>query len=57
MQTEKVVNLHTGDPRCEQLINAVLDTVYERGGGLTIVSILGALELVKMQMIKDVGGV
>lgn len=43
----KIIKLHIGDQRLESLIQAVVDTLHERGGGLPIPSILGVLDLVK----------
>lgn len=42
-----VTKLFTGDPRCEQLFNAMQAVMFERGEGLPIPSILGVLELLK----------
>lgn len=48
-----VTKLFEGDQRCESLLDAVLATLYERGKGLPIPSVLGVLELAKQQIIED----
>lgn len=48
-----VEKLFEGDQRCEVLLEAVLTTVYERGKGLPIPSVIGILELAKLSIIKD----
>lgn len=51
--TEKVVNLFAGDTRCVALIDQLFEAIKERGPGLPIPSIIGCLELVKMQLLTD----
>jgi hypothetical protein len=44
------------DPRCEALLQALLEVLYERGIGLPIPSILGVLRLIEDRVIKDAEG-
>lgn len=41
------------DPRCGELIAAILDVIYERGKGLPFVSVLGTLRLAENELIKQ----
>ena len=50
---DTIKKLHVGDPRCEQLLNAILEIVYDRGCMMPIPSILGVIDLVKIEIIKD----
>lgn len=47
------VRLFDGDQKLEALTEAVIELVYERGEGCSVPSILGVLDLVKIQIIKD----
>jgi hypothetical protein len=47
-----IVKLYIGDKKAETLLDAVLDTVYERGDGMPIPTILGVLDLVKIHIIN-----
>lgn len=42
-----VTNLRIGDARLENLLQAVIDLLHERGEGLPIPSLLGVLDLAK----------
>lgn len=42
----KVIKLD-GDRRCETLLNALEDTVYERGQGLSMPAVIGVIDLLK----------
>lgn len=43
-----------GDPRCKMLTNAIIDLCYARAEGMSIASVLGCLELVKIGLVGDV---
>lgn len=45
-----------GDPRCKMLTNAIIDLCYARAEGMSIASVLGCLELVKIGLVGDVVG-
>lgn len=48
-----IQRLFEGDPRCEIIVEHVIDLLYERARGMPIPSIIGVLELVKLQIIKE----
>ncbi len=50
-----VVNMFVGDERFSSLTVAILDTVYERGTGLPLPAVIGCLEIVKAQILKNGG--
>ena len=45
--------LFEGDKRCEALLGAIKSTVYERGLGLPLPSVVGVLELAKIEILKE----
>lgn len=45
-----VVNLHQGDPRVGELYGAILDVIEDRGSTLNFCTVLGCLELVKINL-------
>lgn len=47
-----IEQLFIGDPRCEVLLDALREVMYERGKGLPIPSVLGVLEILKDE-VKD----
>lgn len=49
----KTINLFDGDMRCETLLSALLDLIYERGNGLPMPSVIGVIELLKLELIKN----
>jgi hypothetical protein len=51
--TKKVVNLFAGDTRCVRLIDQLFEAIKDSAVGLPIPSIIGCLELVKMQVLTD----
>ena len=51
--TEKVTSLFKGDGRNVVLIDQLFETIKEYGGGLPLPSIIGCLELVKMQVLTE----
>lgn len=44
-----------GDMRCQNLLIALKDIVYERGKGLPVPSIIGTIEILKLDIIKEQG--
>lgn len=46
-------NLFVGDPRAVALLEAITSVVYERGVDMPIPTILGVIELVKIQIINE----
>lgn len=53
MTQDNVEQLHEGDVRCLTLLDAILETMHERGKGMSLPAVLGTLELVKMALIAD----
>lgn len=51
--SDKVTKLFAGDARNVALIDALFETIKERGEGVPIPSIIGCLELVKMQVLTE----
>lgn len=51
--SDKVIKLFAGDTRCVALIDQLFETIKDYGGGVPIPSIIGCLELVKMQVLTD----
>ncbi len=50
----KIEKLFEGEKRCETLLDAILEVIYERGEGLPIPQIIGVIELCKHSIIKKV---
>lgn len=50
---DKITKLHAGDARNVTLIDQLFETIKDFGGGLPIPSIIGCLELVKMQVLTE----
>lgn len=48
-----IIKLSEGDLRCESLLEALKAVVYERGVDMPIPSIIGILELLKFEIIKE----
>lgn len=42
-----------GDMRYETLLQALCDTVYERGKGLPVPGIIGVLEILKIKIMEE----
>ena len=40
--------------RYEKLVDAIVDYIYEEAGSLTLPEVLGVLEVVKLQITKDI---
>lgn len=53
MTNSKIKHLHEGDPRCQTLLDALAEVLYERGKGLPLPSILGVLHLLEHEVIKN----
>jgi hypothetical protein len=49
----KVVKLHDGDLRCQVLLDALADVLYERGKGLPLPATLGVLRLLEYEVIQN----
>lgn len=49
----KVIPLFAGDRRCQTLLDALSEVLYERGQGVPVPSVLGILELLKLDVIED----
>lgn len=48
-----VIKLHEGDERCETLLQALKDLIYERAIGMPMPLIIGTIELMKHEIIKE----
>lgn len=46
-----VVKFTDGDPRIENLMSALEEVIYERGQGLQFATIIGAVDLLKLQLL------
>lgn len=54
MVSEGAIILFGGaDPRCEALLHAIKDIIYERGSGLPIPSILGVLRIIEHEIVRE----
>lgn len=53
---KKVEDLYYGDMRCETLLQAIRDLIYERGERLPVPAIIGILELLKLQLRDEILG-
>ncbi len=51
-----VIRFTNGDPRIETLMQSLEDVVYERGQGLQLATIIGAIDLLKIQLLEDMKG-
>lgn len=41
------------DLRCEELRKAVKELIYERGSGIPVPSIIGVLEIIKLEIYEE----
>ena len=48
-----VEKLFEGDERMETLLQSVKEEIYKRGVGIPIPSIIGVLEIIKMEILKE----
>lgn len=53
MSSEKVTRLFEGDQRCQSLLDALAEVLYERGKGLPLPSTLGVLRLLEYELIEN----
>jgi len=52
--TTNVKSLRNGaDQRCETLLQALKDEVYERGAGMPVPSVIGVIEVLKQQILRE----
>lgn len=56
MPSDIPARLFEGDPRYGALIDAIVDTINERGRDLLFVGVLGALRLVELRVIENQRG-
>ncbi len=50
---QNTVKFTKGDPRIENLMQALEDIIYERGKGLQFATIIGTIDLLKLQLLDD----
>jgi hypothetical protein len=50
---KKVVKLFEGDQRCQSLLDALAEVLYERGRGLPLPTTLGVLRLLEHEVIEN----
>jgi len=48
-----ITKLHQGEERCETLLQALKEVVYERGVGLPMPLIIGTIELLKLDIYEE----
>lgn len=48
-----IVKFTKSDPRIENLMQALEDVVYERGQGLQFATIIGAIDMLKLQLLEN----
>jgi hypothetical protein len=48
-----IENLYEGDERMESLLQALKAEIYDRTEGVPIPSIIGVLEILKLEIIKE----
>jgi len=51
--TTNVVKFMDGDLRIENLMQALEDVIYERGKGLQFATIIGTIDLLKLQLLDN----
>ena len=49
----KIAHLFEGDQRCQTLLDALADVLYDRGKGLPLPSTLGVLRLLEHEVIQN----
>jgi hypothetical protein len=47
------IKIHEGEQRCETLLQALKNLVYERGVGLSLPLIIGTIEILKHEIYKE----
>lgn len=50
----KVEHLFNGDMRCETLLQSIKSLIYERGIGLSVPTIIGILEILKLDFRDEI---
>jgi len=45
--------LHEGDQRLETLLQTLKNEIYERGEGIPVPAIIGVIELLKLEIVKE----
>lgn len=48
-----IIKFAQGDPRIDNLMKALEDVVYERGQGLQFATIIGTIDLLKLQLLDN----
>lgn len=51
-----ILPLFEGDKRCAALLTALEETLYERGKGIPLPSVLGVIDLLKISMLENALG-
>ena len=52
-EMKKVLKFPSQHPRVDNLYNGLLETIYEKGDGLTYAEVLGVVEIIKHNLIED----
>lgn len=55
-ETLSIIPLFEGDQRCEALYDSLVKELYSRGKDIPVPSILGLLEMLKIQVVEDARG-
>ena len=45
------------DLRCQELLVALKSEIYSRGNGMPVPSIIGVIEILKIDILKEQGGI
>ncbi len=51
---KSVVKLFEGDQRCEAIVKHIMDLLYKEAAGMPMPTILGMLELAKIQIMEEI---
>lgn len=49
----KILPLFDGDRRCRTLLDSLAEVLYERAEGIPLPSVLGVIELLKLDVIEN----
>lgn len=52
-ETTNVIKFASGDLRIENLMQALEDVVYERGKDLQFATIIGTIDMLKLQLLEN----
>lgn len=52
-KADNVVKFSSGDARIITLIDVLEDVIYERGNGLQFATIIGAIDILKIQLFEN----